>query len=153
MNKLNKNSMDNLDNFDDDINRNINKNNLNDELNNDLNNELNNDLNDELNNPNFDEDDLNNNSFFNDEIHIYKQKNKNKHSIIVSGLTFKKNDEYNDFLKNVKKKFGIGGCHKIVENISLDIKCFIFNGNYEDKIKDYIIKELKIDEDIIKIHG
>jgi translation initiation factor 1 (eIF-1/SUI1) len=138
MNKLNKNSMDNFDDFDD-INKNINN--------------LNNDLDDELNNPNFDEDDLNNNSFFNDEIHIYKQKNKNKQSIVISGLTFKKNDEYNDFLKNVKKKFGIGGCHKIVENISLDVKCFIFNGNYEDKIKDYIIKELKIDEDIIKIHG
>ena len=88
----------------------------------------------------------------NKEIHMYKQKIGNKCVTIIQGLIFKTEKEQTQILTAIKKKFGIGGCYKIVSQ-NETTKSYLFNGYYGDKIKKYLVDELKIDEANITSHG
>ena len=141
------------------------------------------------NQSNFDDlDEKNNDEFANDDfnnvdIHISLKPNGNKMTTIITGLTFENKAKNDEFLKNIKKKFGINGCFKAnnekkktkLKNIESDDedsndendkikkskkkvvseeeKSFIFSGDNRDKIQTYLINEIKISEEFIKMHG
>ena len=132
------------------------------------------------NNP--DEFDSNSDDFIdtnlnNNDIHISLKPNGNKTTTVITGLSFDSKIKTDDFLKNIKKKFGINGCFKsskVKEKnkhednsedsdddkknkkkpiVIEDEKIFIFSGDNRDKIQNYLINELKFESDCIKIHG
>ena len=87
------------------------------------------------------------------EIHIYKQSRGRKSDTIISGLIFENKDDTKLFLSSCKKKFGIGGCHKMLLEINKDMMVFVFTGDMREKIKKLLINDYSKNEDLIKVHG
>lgn len=76
-----------------------------------------------------------------------------KHQTIVQGLKFNNAEESKEFLKTIKKKLGIGGCLKKMEDYDTKNEIFLFTGEYSEKIKDYLVNNCNKNEDFIKFHG
>ena len=91
---------------------------------------------------------------FNNVIHIYvKQRGNRFRDTIISGLIFPTKEEAKIFLTTIKKKFGINGSIKMMEDIDDKNEVFIFTGDYSEKIKEYLITNHGKVEDLITIHG
>lgn len=89
----------------------------------------------------------------NNEIHMYKQARGRRSDTIISGLQFKTKDESKSFILNIKKKFGIGGCQKMMEDMDKDFPVFVFTGDLRDKIIKILVENHKCDPKLIKKHG
>jgi len=89
----------------------------------------------------------------NNEIHMYKQARGRRSDTIISGLQFKTKDESKAFILNIKKKFGIGGCQKMMEDMDKDFPVFVFTGDLRDKIIKILVDSYKYDPKLIKKHG
>ena len=89
----------------------------------------------------------------NNEIHMYKQARGRRSDTIISGLQFKTKDEAKTFIMNIKKKFGIGGCQKMMEDMDKDFPVFVFTGDLRDKIIKFLVENHKCDPKLIKKHG
>lgn len=87
------------------------------------------------------------------EIHIYKNIRGKKCDTVISGLLFKKKDETKDFLTNIKKRFGVGGCYKMIPEINKTDMVYVFMGDYRDKIRNVLINEYDIKREMIKMHS
>jgi translation initiation factor 1 (eIF-1/SUI1) len=104
---------------------------------------------------------LNSNISFIDEneIHIYKQKRGGrKYDTIIQGLKLSSDEETNKteskkFISFIKKKFGKGGCQKMLEDFDKDEPVFIFQGDIQDKITEIIITNYGKPESNIILHG
>ena len=94
------------------------------------------------------------NTNYDNEIHIHRQsRNVRKCKTIIQGLVFKTKEENKLFISKISKKFGIGGCQKMMDDIDKDKIVFVFDGDCRDKVKDILILEYGKDEDYIKYHG
>ncbi len=89
----------------------------------------------------------------NNEIHMYKQARGRRSDTIISGLQFKTKDESKSFILNIKKKFGIGGCQKMMEDMDKDFPVFVFTGDLRNKIIKILVETYKYDSKLIKKHG
>lgn len=87
------------------------------------------------------------------EIHMYKQARGRNTDTIISGLSFSSKDEVKKFVSYIKKKFGIGGCQKMMEDMDKDEPVFVFTGDLRDKIIKILVDEYKYDSKLIKKHG
>lgn len=91
---------------------------------------------------------------FDNDIHIHKQMRGAKKCItIINGLNFNTKEETKDFLGKIKKKFGIGGCQKIISDIDENNMVFVFMGDYREKIKSLLVEEYNKNDESIFIHG
>ena len=90
---------------------------------------------------------------YNNDIHIHIQMRGRKCNTIIQGLEFSTKEENKIFLSKTTKKFGIGGCQKVLEDIDKNSMVFIFTGDCREKIKTLLIEEYNKYEDSIKIHG
>jgi hypothetical protein len=88
-----------------------------------------------------------------DEIHMYKQaRGRNTDSVIV-GLNFKLKDNAKTFISSIKRKFGISGCQKTMEDMDKENPVFVFTGDFRDKITKILVDEYKVDPKVIKKFG
>jgi len=93
-------------------------------------------------------------SDFNSDIHIYvQQRGTKKADTLIKGLFFNELQESKAFLSHIKKKFGINGCIKKMEELDPVNDIFQFSGDYSEKIKDVLIKNYSKNEEDIKLHG
>jgi len=90
---------------------------------------------------------------FNTEIHLYKQARGRHCDTIISGLQFETKDMAKIFVSSIKKKFGIGGCCKKIEEIDNTNPVFVFTGDLRDKIIKILIDDYKYDSKMIKKYG
>lgn len=87
------------------------------------------------------------------EIHMYKQaRGRNTDSVIV-GLKFNTKDNAKIFLSSIKKKFGINGCQKTMEDMDKENPVFVFTGDFRDKITKILVDEYNVDPSAIKKFG
>jgi translation initiation factor SUI1 len=88
------------------------------------------------------------------DIHIYvQQRGTKKADTLIKGLFFNESHESKAFLSIIKKKFGINGCIKKLEEIDPVNDIFQFSGDYSEKIKDVLIKNYSKREENIRLHG
>ena len=93
-------------------------------------------------------------SNFSSDIHIYvQQRGTKKADTLIKGLFFSELQESKAFLSSIKKKFGINGCIKKIEELDPINDIFQFSGDYSEKIKDVLIKNYSKNEEDIKLHG
>ncbi len=93
-------------------------------------------------------------SNFSTDIHIYvQQRGTRKADTLIKGLFFDNLQESKAFLSHIKKKFGINGCIKKMEELDPDNDIFQFSGNYSEKIKNVLILNYSKNEEDIKLHG
>ena len=90
---------------------------------------------------------------YDNDIHIHKQMRGRKCTTIIQGLEFSSKEDNKAFITKIKKKFGINGCQKIVDDIDETNLVFIFTGDCREKIKDLLVLEHDKSEESIKIHG
>jgi translation initiation factor 1 (eIF-1/SUI1) len=105
---------------------------------------------------NFDDEDFGNTNAFDSHtstVHLSIKKLGKKHSTVISGLGFESKEKLDGFLKHIKKKFGINGCYKLNEEIDANEKVFIFSGDCREKVKEYLINEMGVEEENVRMHG
>ena len=88
-------------------------------------------------------------------IDIYKvinRKRSNHYNTIVKGLNYLEKDKLKTVMSKIKKSLGIGGAEINSEDIDPDNKVILFQGDFAQKIKDILVKELKRDEYYFNIH-
>jgi len=95
------------------------------------------------------EEDLND---FDNIIHIYSHKIKNKNTTVLNGLKFNDKTESKQFITYIKKKFGIAGYEAFIEKINDKNNVCVFSGDYREKIKDVLINEYNKSDENIEIH-
>lgn len=84
---------------------------------------------------------------------MYKQARGRHCDTVISGLKFETKDMTKIFISSIKKKFGIGGCQKIMEDIDKTNQVFVFTGDLRDKIIKILVEDYKYDSKLIKKHG
>ena len=89
----------------------------------------------------------------NKEIHMYKQARGRHCDTVISGLQFETKDMTKTFISSIKKKFGIGGCQKTMDDIDKTNQVFVFTGDLRDKIIKILVEDYKYDSKLIKKHG
>jgi translation initiation factor 1 (eIF-1/SUI1) len=89
----------------------------------------------------------------NNEIHMYRQARGRRCDTIISGLKFENKEETKNFISLIKKKFGIGGCQKTIENVDKNNPVFVFTGDLRDKIIKMLIEDYNYEPKLIKKHG
>jgi translation initiation factor 1 (eIF-1/SUI1) len=84
---------------------------------------------------------------------IMRQKKTNKFDTIIIGLNMNNDTEINNLLRKIKTKFGIGGYKKEIQDPDTKklLNVLVLNADYPEKIKDFLVKELKRSEDSIII--
>jgi translation initiation factor 1 (eIF-1/SUI1) len=88
------------------------------------------------------------------DINIFvQQRGTKKADTLIKGLFFNELQESKNFLSHIKKKFGINGCIKKIEEIDPVNDIFQFSGDYSEKIKDVLIKNYSKKEENIRLHG
>lgn len=88
------------------------------------------------------------------DINIFvQQRGTKKANTLIKGLFFTDLQESKNFLSHIKKKFGINGCIKKIEEIDPVNDIFQFSGDYSEKIKDVLIKNYSKKEENIRLHG
>ena len=88
-----------------------------------------------------------------DEIHMYKQSRGRNTDTVISGLIFKNNNDAKFFISFIKRKFGICGCQKMMEEIDKINSVYVFTGDFRDKISKILINNYNVDPNIIKKYG
>jgi translation initiation factor 1 (eIF-1/SUI1) len=99
------------------------------------------------------ETEQNEEKMMNKEIHMYKQARGRHSDTVISGLKFETKEMTKTFISSIKKKFGIGGCQKMMEDIDKVNQVFVFTGDLRDKIIKILVEEYKYDLKLIKKHG
>lgn len=87
------------------------------------------------------------------DINMYKQPRGRCCDTVIVGLIFNSNDTIKKFISSIKKKFGIGGCHKMMDNMDKLNKVFVFTGDSRDKITKILVEEYNYDSKLIKKFG
>lgn len=87
------------------------------------------------------------------EIHMYKQARGRNTDTVIVGLLFNSKDNSKSFVSSIKRKFGIGGCQKIMEEMDKENPVFIFTGDNRDKIIKVLVENYKCDISAIKKFG
>lgn len=108
------------------------------------------------NSQDFDDDDFDTtdkNNHFTTTVHFHLRKDGKKSSTIISGLGFENKENLNTFLKTIKKKFGINGCYKEDKKSEIMQEVFIFSGDCREKVKQFLIDNMNIEEENVKMHG
>ena len=91
---------------------------------------------------------------YSNEIHLHRvSRGTRKCDVIVQGLIFKSNEQSKEFVKLVSKKFGVCGCHKMMEDYDKKNKVYIFTGDKRDEIAQILIEKYDRDDEFIKYHG
>lgn len=90
---------------------------------------------------------------YSSKITMYKVVRGRKSDIIIKGLILKTPEEIKKFITSVSSKFGIGGCHKIIDEYDKTNKVFVFTGDKREEIKKIIISQYGIDQDFITYVG
>jgi translation initiation factor 1 (eIF-1/SUI1) len=91
---------------------------------------------------------------YSNEIHIHRvSRNARKCTIIIQGLVFESTEKSKEFVSEVSKKYGIGGCHKMMEDYDEKNKVYVFSGNKIDEIVDVLVDKYNRDREFIKYHG
>jgi translation initiation factor 1 (eIF-1/SUI1) len=72
---------------------------------------------------------------------------------VISGLQFETKETTKAFITSIKKKFGIGGCQKTMEDIDKENPVYVFTGDLRDKIIKILVEDYKYDPKLIKKHG
>jgi len=91
---------------------------------------------------------------FSSDINIYvQQRGTKKADTLIKGLFFTELQESKNFLSHIKKKFGINGCIKKIEELDPVNDIFQFSGDYSEKIKDVLIINYSKREENIRLHG
>jgi hypothetical protein len=91
----------------------------------------------------------------NREIHMFKHPRKKGKlfDTVISGIVFGTKEENKTFMSSIKKRFGIGGCQKKMEDIDKNYPVFVFTGDLRTKITKILVEEYKYDSKLIKNHG
>lgn len=87
------------------------------------------------------------------EIHMYKQARGRNTDTVIVGLIFKSKDNAKTFVSSIKKKFGINGCQKMMEDMDKENSVFVFTGDFRDKITKILVDEYKCEPKVIKKFG
>ena len=87
------------------------------------------------------------------DIHIHVQKRGKNFDTIISGLKFASGSEIKAFVSKIKKKYGVGGCNKQINELGKISSIFVFTGDCREKIQKLLIEEYKYSKSMIKIHG
>ena len=104
---------------------------------------------DEFYNP---ERDLDNN--YSNEIHLHRvSRNTKKCNVIIQGLVFESVEKSKEFITEISKKFGISGCHKMMEDYDKKNKVYVFSGDKRDDIVNILVEKYNRDREFIKYHG
>ena len=90
---------------------------------------------------------------YSSKITMYKVVRGRKSDIIIKGLILKTPEEIKKFITTISSKFGIGGCHKIVDEYDKTNKVFVFTGDKREQIKKIIMDQYKIDQEFITYVG
>lgn len=91
---------------------------------------------------------------YSNEVHLHRiSRNTKKCTIVIQGLIFDSVEKSKEFIKDVTKKFGINGCHKMMEDYDKKNKVFVFSGDKRDEIVDILVEKYNRDRDFIKYHG
>ena len=87
------------------------------------------------------------------EIHMYKQARGRNTDIIIVGLLFNNKDNSKIFISSIKKKFGISGCQKMMDDMDKENPVFVFTGDFRDKIIKFLVEKYNCDTGAIKKFG
>ena len=91
-----------------------------------------------------------------DSIDVHRIVNPKKaghYNTIVKGITNLEKDKLKALMSTIKKKLGIGGGALMKsEDIDPDNDVILFSGDFAEKIKTIIVKELQVDETKITIY-
>jgi translation initiation factor 1 (eIF-1/SUI1) len=88
------------------------------------------------------------------DIHMFKKARSGKKcDTIIIGLIFATLEDNKNFLKKIKTKFGTGGCHKEMPELSKNSMVFVFTGDCREKIRKLLVADYGKDVKTIKIHG
>lgn len=91
---------------------------------------------------------------YSNEIHLHRvSRNARKCTVIVQGLVFESTEKSKEFLQEVSKKFGISGCHKMMEDYDKKNKVYVFSGDKRNDIVEILITKYERDKEFIKFHG
>ena len=75
------------------------------------------------------------------------------YNTIVKGLTNLEKNKLKGLMSTIKRKLGIGGGALIkLEDIDPDNDVILFSGDFSEKIKAIIVKELQVQETKISIY-
>lgn len=88
-----------------------------------------------------------------EKINIYKKTRGRKMNTIITGLIFNNKKEGEQFMKSLKKKFGMNGSYKMDNEMDTENPIFIFTGDFTKQIIEILINEYKININSIKICG
>jgi hypothetical protein len=95
----------------------------------------------------------NNNVISYNEINMFKQSRGRNTDTVIVGLKFNTKDNAKTFITSIKRKFGINGCQKMIEEMDNINPVFVFTGDFRDKIKKILIEEYNCIPDSIKKFG
>lgn len=87
------------------------------------------------------------------EIHMYKKARGRNTDTEIVGLVFKSKENAKTFISSIKRKFGIGGCQKMIEELDKNNPVFVFTGDFRDKITKILVDDYKCDPKVIKKFG
>lgn len=87
------------------------------------------------------------------EIHMYKQARGRNTDTVIVGLKFNTKENSKTFVSSIKRKFGISGCQKNMEEMDKENPVFVFTGDLRDKIIKVLIDDYKCDAKAFKKFG
>lgn len=91
---------------------------------------------------------------YSNEVHLHRiSRNARKCTVVVQGLIFDKVEKSKEFMVEVSKKFGISGCHKMMDDYDKKNKVYVFSGDKRDEIVEILVSKYGYDSDFIKYHG
>jgi len=87
------------------------------------------------------------------EIHMYKQARGRNTDTVIVGLKFNTKDNSKTFVSSIKRKFGINGCQKIMEEMDKENPVYVFTGDLRDKIIKVLVDDYKCNAGAFKKFG
>lgn len=87
------------------------------------------------------------------EIHMYKQARGRNTDTVIVGLKFNTKENSKTFVSSIKRKFGINGCQKIMEEMDKENPVYVFTGDLRDKIIKVLVDEYKCNTGAFKKFG
>jgi translation initiation factor 1 (eIF-1/SUI1) len=88
-----------------------------------------------------------------DEIHLYKQARGRNTDTVIVGLKFNTKENSKTFVSSIKRKFGINGCQKIMEEMDKENPVYVFTGDLRDKIIKVLVDVYKCNAGAFKKFG
>ena len=91
---------------------------------------------------------------YSNEVHLHRiSRNARKCTVVVQGLVFDTVEKSKEFIGEVSKKFGISGCHKMMNDYDKKNKVYVFSGDKRNEIVEILVSKYGYDDDNIKYHG